>query len=176
MCVDAPGINVTEATQTEMSANASETGDAPNIAPRDDWFLGCLINWANQFNLEQGITLAVGGAIISGQLISGRRYFEEMAAQAMAGTVTGTEDAESLKSTIADWLASNGRKSTTSLMTRPTTTCLPCRGSSICATRFGCMRGENPPRATEVFFGAASSRQLTGSVSAKPVRADAPLI
>ena len=103
MCVDAPGINVTEATQTEMSANASETGDAPNIAPRDDWFLGCLINWANQFNLEQGITLAVGGAIISGQLISGRRYFEEMAAQAMAGTVTGTEDAESLKSTIADW-------------------------------------------------------------------------
>src|SRR5580704_6528111 len=58
-------------------------GDAgPNaIAPTHihDWFLASLISWANTFELEQGITLSVGGATVSGQLISGRRYFEELA-------------------------------------------------------------------------------------------------
>lgn len=42
-----------------------------------DWFLGELIGLANQ-SLEIPITLTIGGALVSGRLISGERYFREL--------------------------------------------------------------------------------------------------
>jgi hypothetical protein len=56
-----------------------------------------LVGLANEFDVEQGITLAVGGAMISGQLISGKRYFEELA----AFTMSATADSEEVKAAIA---------------------------------------------------------------------------
>jgi hypothetical protein len=75
---------------TPHTAEDDETraGDPPHDY---DWFLFQLVEWANQFDIEQGITLAVGGAMISGQLISGRRYFEEVAAFLMSATGAAIE-------------------------------------------------------------------------------------
>jgi hypothetical protein len=45
-----------------------------------DWFLANQVHLANRFGVEQGITLNVGGVLISGTLINGRNYFKEMVA------------------------------------------------------------------------------------------------
>ncbi|MEI9927045.1 MAG: gas vesicle accessory protein GvpU [Sphingomonas sp.] len=57
---------------------------SPAAEPRDpaafdgkDWFLCDLVKFAN-LGVELPITLNVGGLIISGQLTSGRIYFEQM--------------------------------------------------------------------------------------------------
>lgn len=44
-----------------------------------DWFLQNLVNIANKSGLEFGVTLVVGGSILSGRLISGKKYFETFA-------------------------------------------------------------------------------------------------
>lgn len=50
------------------------TGNDPQ-----DWFLDQLVEWANRFGVEMGITLNSGGMLVSGQTISGRNYFIELA-------------------------------------------------------------------------------------------------
>jgi hypothetical protein len=77
------------------------TGAAENVthdANSTDWFLAHLVGWANKYNIEQGITLTVGGATISGKLISGRKYFEEIA----AATAAGSSNSEEVKLSIAE--------------------------------------------------------------------------
>lgn len=44
-----------------------------------DWFLQNLVRFANEWGLEMSITLQVGGMLVSGTLISGKRYFDEFA-------------------------------------------------------------------------------------------------
>jgi hypothetical protein len=44
-----------------------------------DWFLQDLVNMANKWGLEIGITLNIGGSLISGIIISGDKYFKEFA-------------------------------------------------------------------------------------------------
>jgi hypothetical protein len=66
-----------------MSQNLSETSTSiplMEVIPNTDWFLGMLVNMINGNDNCIGITLSVGGSIISGQLISGHKYFEEFAA------------------------------------------------------------------------------------------------
>jgi len=46
-----------------------------------DWFLNQLVEWANLFGVEMGITLNAGGMLVSGQMISGRNYFIELATE-----------------------------------------------------------------------------------------------
>lgn len=46
-----------------------------------DWFLQRLVRLANVTGVEIGITLTVGGSIISGELTGGREYFEAVAEQ-----------------------------------------------------------------------------------------------
>ena len=56
-------------------------GPAPSVFDQPegtDWFLAWLISLANSYGLEQGITLSVGGMSVSGLLISGRDYFQEI--------------------------------------------------------------------------------------------------
>jgi hypothetical protein len=65
-----------------MSTEAREMKDED--APRGedgraDWFLAELVRRANEGGLSIGITLNVGGTLISGTLVGGRRFFEGFA-------------------------------------------------------------------------------------------------
>lgn len=51
-----------------------------------DWFLANQIWFADAFNVEQGVTLNVGGLLVSGILISGRTYFKELASLLRSST------------------------------------------------------------------------------------------
>lgn len=44
-----------------------------------DWFLQSLVNMANNRGIEMAITLNIAGGLVSGQLIGGKKYFEEFA-------------------------------------------------------------------------------------------------
>lgn len=48
-----------------------------------DWFLQNLVSTANSSGMEVGLTLTVGGSIVSGRMISGKKYFD-LFADAMA--------------------------------------------------------------------------------------------
>jgi hypothetical protein len=45
-----------------------------------DWLLQWFVQFVNQTPLEVGITLSIGGGLVSGILISHQQYFEELAA------------------------------------------------------------------------------------------------
>lgn len=65
---------------TEQDAVASQPKDKIEPAPvvaETDWFLQALVRLANNAELEIGITLQVSGMLVSGTLISGKKYFEE---------------------------------------------------------------------------------------------------
>nr|WP_288356451.1 gas vesicle accessory protein GvpU [uncultured Pseudomonas sp.] len=66
------------------------------MATKDkDWFLSMLVKIANNGPGEFGVTLNVGGSIISGMLISGRKYFDEFAKQFATPFRGENEDSES---------------------------------------------------------------------------------
>jgi hypothetical protein len=46
-----------------------------------DWFLANQVHLADAYGIEQGITLNVGGVLVSGMLIGGRKYFQELSDQ-----------------------------------------------------------------------------------------------
>lgn len=58
-----------------------------------DWFLANQIWFADAFNVEQGVTLNVGGVLVSGTLISGRTYFREIA-ETIRNATRGTHSEE----------------------------------------------------------------------------------
>lgn len=68
------------------------------IADDKDWFLQQTIETIIQGGVEIGVTLIVGGAVIAGMLISGKKYFEELAD---AMKTTSEEDGD-FQSQLAD--------------------------------------------------------------------------
>lgn len=66
------------------------------ILSDSDWFLQSLINIINGKDLEIGITLNVGGFLVSGLLVSGHHYFEGFA-QDFASIFAGTDEAQIIK-------------------------------------------------------------------------------
>lgn len=73
-----------------------QTNDAPAL--NIDWFLRDIVRMINTSTLELGITLQMGGFIVSGTLISGRTYFEKLG-DAMAQAFPNAPDtADALKS------------------------------------------------------------------------------
>lgn len=48
-------------------------------APDTDWFLQFLVNLVNKYGLKFGITINIGGFLVSGNLASGKEYFEGFA-------------------------------------------------------------------------------------------------
>jgi hypothetical protein len=70
------------------SENNQPIGDsvpAQIVNPPLDWFLQALVSLANS-GIETGVTLSVGGFLISGFLVSGKRYFEYIASdESLAG-------------------------------------------------------------------------------------------
>lgn len=66
-----------------------------------DWYLQRLVAIVNNTNVEFGLTLHVEGAIVSGLLVSGRRYFETFA-QEFAGAYPDDEDGkENIRKALA---------------------------------------------------------------------------
>lgn len=64
-------------------SDQDQEDDVPSIYDQPtghDWLLAWLIGHAEAYGLEFGITLTVSGQIISGKLISGRKYFDELRA------------------------------------------------------------------------------------------------
>jgi hypothetical protein len=67
-----------------------------------DWFLKTFVHMANDSNLSVGITLLVKGALVSGEIISGPRYFEELGKQFGASCGMNEEDGAALWKPLAD--------------------------------------------------------------------------
>jgi hypothetical protein len=66
-----------------------------------DWYLAQVVSVCNRFKLEIGISLTVGGFVVSGTLIDGASYFEEVSKR--FATATGNiPQAGKLFSEIAD--------------------------------------------------------------------------
>ena len=77
--------------------------------PLTDWFLQQLVAWANDRAMEYGVTLHVGGLAITGTLINGRTYFEEIA-KLLAGAVTiENEEEGGGRSNLQEAIAGMGR-------------------------------------------------------------------
>ena len=77
-----------------MSEVSEEAGDQPNPFdqhPGVDWLLARLVNFA-ELDLSISVTLTVGGLIISGNVISGRKYFEAVASKMKSANLTGDTD------------------------------------------------------------------------------------
>jgi hypothetical protein len=51
----------------------------PNTSDEADWFLQELVAFTNRTGFEVGVTLVVGGIMVSGMMIGGRKYFEQFA-------------------------------------------------------------------------------------------------
>lgn len=49
-----------------------------NTKPDQDWLLCWLVWLANKLGISQGVTLNVGGTVVSGTIISGKEYFESV--------------------------------------------------------------------------------------------------
>lgn len=69
---------------TETSSGTAQTDKAAesegNIFDQNegvDWLVAWLVELADN-NVEIGVTVAAGGAVITGTIVSGRRYFEEL--------------------------------------------------------------------------------------------------
>lgn len=52
----------------------------PLPASPEDWFLQFFVKMVNGSSTEIPVTLLIGGAILSGSLVSGHRYFDEIGA------------------------------------------------------------------------------------------------
>lgn len=57
-----------------------------------DWYLQKLVGIANTSDVQFGVTLFVEGIVISGQLVSGKRYFEAFAQEFSAAYPGGADE------------------------------------------------------------------------------------
>src|SRR5688572_33455126 len=64
-----------------------------------DWFLESLVNIANETEVGVGVTLMVGGTVVTGTLASGKQYFEGLAGVKFQGN---QEICDALKQAFAD--------------------------------------------------------------------------
>jgi hypothetical protein len=68
-----------------------------------DWYLQSLVSTVNTTDVQFGITLFVEGAIISGLLIGGKKYFETFANE-FAGAFPGDDEAkETIRQSFASY-------------------------------------------------------------------------
>ena len=85
--------------QEDSKQPETASGEAQPVA-MVDWFLQSFINLANNpsASVEMSVTLHVGGFLVSGTLVGGKKYFEGIA-QVLAAANTNMPDlAESWKS------------------------------------------------------------------------------
>lgn len=65
-----------------------------------DWFLQKLVNMVNYGKWSFGITLNVGGFLVSGNLIGGKEYFEGFSDE-FAGALKGLDGADEVKNVLS---------------------------------------------------------------------------
>jgi len=58
-----------------------------------DWFLQSLVALSNKYDFELTITLTIGGSLVSGKLISGKKYFEKLAETVSEAMPAGNQEA-----------------------------------------------------------------------------------
>lgn len=72
------GTNEIDASSDPADAGQPEAPVVPPVAATD-WFLQSLVDFANDHGTETGVTLQIGGLLVSGTIIPGMKYFEEFA-------------------------------------------------------------------------------------------------
>jgi hypothetical protein len=68
-------VNEDQNVEAQPYPDDTVSGAGSGAAANEDWFLAELVSWANTFGFQAGITLHVGGTIVSGTMISGAAYF-----------------------------------------------------------------------------------------------------
>ena len=68
-----------------------------------DWFLQSVVNFANDWGVETGLTLQVGGLLVSGIVISGTKYFDEFSGLYATGFKNDPDLGTSFSSLIASY-------------------------------------------------------------------------
>lgn len=68
-----------------------------------DWMLAWIIGHAEVFGVEFGVTLSVGGSLIAGTVIGGRKYLEQLADDVRKATGTTQDFAEQLGNNFSQW-------------------------------------------------------------------------
>jgi len=71
-------------------------------APQEDWFLQSLVNMANKNQFGMGITLNVGGFLVSGSLTGGKQYFDGFGID-FASAFSDKETAEQIKGSFGQY-------------------------------------------------------------------------
>ncbi|RWF81007.1 MAG: hypothetical protein EOQ36_31700 [Mesorhizobium sp.] len=66
-------------TSEDPNKRPIETADSVSLRPDADmdWFLQNLVDLVNNTGISMGITLTVGGSLITGELVSGKKYFDD---------------------------------------------------------------------------------------------------
>ena len=85
-----------------MSTEAESVSPMPQTA-ETDWFLQTLVRMVNESNIEMGITLQVSGMLVSGNLVSGKQYFDGFAADFASPFANDPEAAESIKDSFSSY-------------------------------------------------------------------------
>ncbi|MCV3209244.1 hypothetical protein OHD62_23785 [Mesorhizobium sp. YC-39] len=75
-------------------AQQDQTGQQPR-----DAYLNALVKFA-EGNLELGMTLFIRGTVITGTMISGRKYFEELSRQMRSASIQGSSDPADLQDVL----------------------------------------------------------------------------
>ncbi|MBZ9843987.1 gas vesicle accessory protein GvpU [Mesorhizobium sp. CA5] len=91
--------------ESENRTDKSGDSDVPPVGPANDWFLQSLVDMVNTGGMTLKITLTVGGSLVSGELTSGKQYFEEFGKAVADGL---REKAPDLATQLAELYASHG--------------------------------------------------------------------
>jgi len=86
--------------------SADEATSVPDQPPVD-FLLQAIVDLANTTGIEMGITLCVGGMVVSGVLISGKTYFEEIANDTLQSS--GPADQAEVRQGLSDYLGNLGK-------------------------------------------------------------------
>jgi hypothetical protein len=78
----------------EEKTSSSEAMALARDAQSVDWWLQSLVSLANNSQIEFGITLNVEGLVVSGLLVSGRKYFELFAQEFATSLPCDSEETE----------------------------------------------------------------------------------
>lgn len=88
----------------DQAAEVAETAEVVAYKADRDWFLQDVIRLAN-LGLGIGITVIAEGAVISGTLIGGKQFFDELAAEIGKASYAGDDGSEVLKVIGDSWAA-----------------------------------------------------------------------
>jgi hypothetical protein len=86
-----------------MSEKTQQKGSAETGLPATDWLLQTIVHTANETGAEIGVTLIVGGTVVSGLATSGQKYFEEFGKFFANSSVFTPEQRKSMEETYREF-------------------------------------------------------------------------